>query len=74
MKKWIKNEKMDKKRKKLILFLLKPFKNYLKTILVVSFGFACLSIILNLLEEQNFFKDHDYSNILLPLLHVLHIK
>ena len=43
-------------------------KNYLKTILVVSFGFACLSIILNLLEEQNFFKDHDYSNILLPLL------
>ena len=43
-------------------------KNYLKTILVVSFGFACLSIILNLFEEQNFFKDHDYSNILLPLL------
>ena len=43
-------------------------KNYLKTILVVSFGFTCLSIILNLFEEQNFFKDHDYSNILLPLL------
>ena len=43
-------------------------KNYLKTILVVSFGFACLSIILNLFEEQNFFKDHSYSNIFLPLL------
>ena len=26
------------------------------------------SEILNLLEEQNFFKDHDHSNILLPLL------
>jgi len=43
-------------------------KNYLKTIFIVSFVFACLSVILNLLEEQNFFKDHDYSNILLPLL------
>ena len=43
-------------------------KNYLKTILVVSFAFACLSIILNLFEEQNFFKDHSYSNIFLPLL------
>jgi len=43
-------------------------KNYLKTILMVSFAFACLSIILNLFEEQNFFKDHSYSNIFLPLL------
>ena len=43
-------------------------KNYLKTILVVSFAFACLSVILNLFEEQNFFKDHSYSNIFLPLL------
>jgi len=43
-------------------------KNYLKTILIVSFGFTCLSIILNLFEEQNFFKDHSYSNIFLPLL------
>ena len=43
-------------------------KNYLKAILVVSFAFACLSVILNLFEEQNFFKDHSYSNIFLPLL------
>ena len=43
-------------------------KNYLKTILIVSFAFTCLSIILNLFEEQNFFKDHSYSNIFLPLL------
>ena len=43
-------------------------KNYLKTILVASFAFAALSVILNLFEEQNFFKDHDHSNILLPLM------
>ena len=43
-------------------------KNYLKTILVASFIFAALSVILNLFEEQNFFKDHDHSNILLPLM------
>ena len=43
-------------------------KNYLKTILVVSFAFTCLSVILNLFEEQSFFKDHSYSNIFLPLL------
>ena len=46
-------------------------KNYLKTILVASFAFAALSVILNLFEEQNFFKDHDHSNILLPLMMAL---
>ena len=43
-------------------------QNYFKTILTVVFGFCCLSILLNLLDELNFFKDHQYSNVFFPLI------
>ena len=43
-------------------------QSYLKTILTVVFGFCCLSILLNLLDEISFFKDHQYSNVFFPLI------
>ena len=36
-------------------------KKFLYTVLVVFFVFICLSVILNLFEEVNFFKDHNVT-------------
>ncbi len=36
-------------------------KKFLYTIFVVFFVFVCLSVILNLFEEVNFFKDHNVT-------------
>ena len=41
-------------------------KNFLKTLLNVSLVFLCLTTVLNLFEEVNFFKDHNV-NFLVPL-------